>query len=142
MNARDRHHVFLAVCRVMAEVEPAEFSGDRHSRSSIDGLRHVNNHLDALIEVVRNTTADSLEPYVAEIRQDVCSHCRFQYPTGYCPLRGMGSCLINRHADRILPAIARALVELGDEQYLRSHGDRPFGGSPGWGKLNATSTCK
>src|ERR1044071_2787011 len=55
-------------------------------------------HLDQLIEIVRRTSAQTIEPFLAEMIDDLCSTCAAQEPSAVCPLRLEGKCVLFAHA--------------------------------------------
>jgi nucleotide-binding universal stress UspA family protein len=89
------------------------------------GLFELYSHVDELVQIVRRSTAGEIEPYLAEILEDVCSNCTHQDASGYCPLRKAGRCALYAHAGAVIEAVARALGELHDEPYEGVH--RPKG---------------
>ena len=84
-----------------------------------DGAAVIETHLDALVDIVRRTTAEAIEPYLAEFLDDICSKCPHQHVSGYCPQRSAGPCVLFRFAEPIVGAVGRALREIGDEEYVR-----------------------
>lgn len=84
-----------------------------------EGAAVIETHLDELVNIVRRSTAASIEPYLAQIFEDVCAKCPHQAVSGYCPQRADGPCVLFRHAGPIVRAIGRSLLEMSDEEYLR-----------------------
>jgi hypothetical protein len=87
------------------------------------GLHDLERKLDALIAIARRTRSDRVEPYLAEILDDVCTHCENQRASAYCPMRHSGNCVLYACAGPIMWAIGGALRRLGDPEYLATHGD-------------------
>lgn len=81
-------------------------------------LAEVDKHLDELVLIVRRSTATRVEPYLAQILDDICPHCPQQQPIGYCPLRHQGDCILYRCAGAIVAAVRRALREIEIERGL------------------------
>jgi hypothetical protein len=88
---------------------------------TVEGAKLIEEHLDALVEIVRRSTATAVEPYLAQIHEDVCSRCTRQEVCGFCAQRVPGPCAVYRFAGPIVRAVGRALAEMGDEQYLAAH---------------------
>jgi hypothetical protein len=86
-----------------------------------DGVSLIDEHLDALIEIVRRTTATRIAPFQVQIMWDICEKCRYCFPSQYCPLRHMRLCALYAHAEALIEAIAAALRESKDAPYLSTH---------------------
>jgi hypothetical protein len=95
--------------------------GDLAIQAIPDGAQAVNEYLDELISIARRTTAKRVEPYLAQLLDDVCVHCAYQSNSGYCNLRQSQACTLFSSAERIFRSISRALESAGDEEYLRCH---------------------
>ena len=89
------------------------------------GLHDLERNLDALVEIARRTRSDRVEPYLAEILDDVCATCGNQRTSAYCPLRHAGDCVLYACAGPIMWAIGGALRQMGDPAYLAVHGAAP-----------------
>ena len=78
-------------------------------------LTDLNQHLDELVPIVRRSTATQVEPYLAQILDDICTKCPYQQPSAYCTLRDDGNCLLYRCAGPIVVAVRRALrrIDIG-----------------------------
>lgn len=85
---------------------------------SAEGAAVIENHLEELVGIVRRLTAEGVEPYLNQLVDDICSKCPDQTVSGYCPQRAAGPCVLYRFAGPIVAATARALREMGDEEYL------------------------
>src|SRR5688500_5005684 len=83
------------------------------------GAAVIETHLDELVNIVRRSTASSIEPYLAQILDDICPNCPHITVSGYCPQRADRPCVLFQHAGPIVRAIGRHLMELGDTAYLR-----------------------
>lgn len=90
-----------------------------------EGTALMELHLDGLVDIVRHTTAATIEPYLAQILEDVCAKCAHQAVSGFCPQRTAGSCVVYRYAAPIIRAVSRALLEMGDEEHLRRRSTPP-----------------
>src|SRR4051812_9569112 len=89
-----RQQVLRAVRRTIDALLPREShpalvaaGNPRSVRSFPGGLRDLDRHVDALIDIVRRSTAGRIEPYLAQILEEICPTCQYQCPSGYCPLR-------------------------------------------------------
>jgi nucleotide-binding universal stress UspA family protein len=76
-------------------------------------LAEVEKNLDTLVTIVRRSSADTIEPYLAQIQEQICNRCPNQLPSGHCPLRTCGECAFYRNANHVVRAIAGVLD--GDE---------------------------
>ena len=56
-----------------------------------------------------------------QIMDEVCAHCPHQQPSGYCPLRRPGACVLSEHVWPIVEAIGGALRNMEDPEYLANH---------------------
>jgi universal stress protein A len=72
-------------------------------------LEEVEKHMDRLVAMVRRSSADQVEPYLAQIQEEICDRCPKQLPSGYCPLKSFGECAFYRNARPIIAAIARVM---------------------------------
>jgi hypothetical protein len=87
------------------------------------GVMALDAHLDTLVEMSRQMTANRIEPYLARLIDDVCVRCAESDASGYCPLRHVNSCVLFSRARLILEMIDAALIELGDRAHLASRED-------------------
>ena len=110
-----RNHILARVYRDLFLYCPA---GEGELRTPA-GAAVIETHLDDLVNIVRRSTAATIEPYMAQILDDVCAKCPHQTVSGYCPQRTAGPCVLFRLAGPIVRAIGRTLLEMGDEEYLR-----------------------
>ena len=85
------------------------------------GLADIEPHLDVLVDIVRRSTAPTVEPYLAQFFDDICNKCPHQEPSTHCPMRSKGKCELFRHTAAIVAAAAVALVEMDDPEYIRHH---------------------
>jgi len=76
------------------------------------GLAVLDRHVEELVPIVRRTSATTLEPYLAQILDEICNHCPQQHPCAFCSLRYEGNCVFYRYAGTIVAAIRRALREI------------------------------
>jgi len=114
LTPEQRHRILESVYRELFATGPA---GEGELAVSEESAV-LETHLDALVDIVRRSTAMAIEPYLVQILDDVCSHCPHQTVSGYCPQRVAGPCLLFRFAEPVVRGIRRALEEMGDEQYL------------------------
>ena len=114
-----RSIVLDAVLDAVARASPGAFSQGQRDRPG--GAGEIDKHLDALIDIVRRSTATRIEPYLAQILEDICSKCPHQSPSTHCSLRAAGLCQLYRHAATEVSAIAGALKEIRDPDYYEMH---------------------
>lgn len=114
LTSEQRDRILATVYRELFLSCPAR-GGELRTR---EGAAVLETHLDALLEIVRRSTAEAVEPYLSQILDDICSKCPHQTVSGYCPQRTAGPCVVFRFAEPVVRAIGRALREMGDEQYL------------------------
>ena len=119
LQGEHRQKVLAAVWNVLRAQRPELFELERLKQPG--GIMTLDAHLDALVEMSRQVTADRIEPYLARIIDDVCARCAEQDASGYCPLRHVNSCILFSHARLILETIDAALSELRDPEYLASY---------------------
>jgi nucleotide-binding universal stress UspA family protein len=81
----------------------------------------VERHLDALVAIVRRTTSIRIESYLAEILDDVCTHCERQFPSRYCPLRYENTCALFSPHRGCGRRHHRALKKMEDPEYWFNH---------------------
>jgi len=90
----------------------------------------IMNKLDQVIEVVRTTHAERIDPYVDRLRQVVCAECAMQSVEGHCPMR--------EHADCALDDYFVLLVDLVEQELAAEPNPprqpRPARGAGGIGK--------
>ena len=120
LEGEQRQAVLAAVWSALRVRHPQLF--DRSKLSVPGGLASVDAHLDALVQLAREMTADRIEPYLARIIEDICSTCPQQQSSGHCPLRRDGSCVVFAEARTILEVIDSTLRQMQDAQYLEHHG--------------------
>lgn len=82
----------------------------------------VYRNVDQLIAIARRTTADFVEPYMAQIQEEICTGCPHQFASGHCPLRQYRMCTLDRTVMPVFEAIAGALEHAGDPEYCQTHG--------------------
>jgi hypothetical protein len=112
LTQQQHEAVFDAVLRTLWDVEPDLLDAGR----TLDpgGLVELDSHIDDLHAAIHRTAAAG-DLCLAEILDEICSTCRYQYPTGYCPLRQRNLCVLHRHASRIITAVAVATRQSRDE---------------------------
>ncbi len=52
-------------------------------------------NIDRMIEVVRPTSSDSIEPYAERLREIICGSCEMEDELGNCPLRDRIDCCLD-----------------------------------------------
>ena len=120
LSAAQKQHVIEAIESTLRHECPELFQGA--NAGSAGGWPDVVSHVDELVEIVRHSTAARIEPYLAQILEDICARCPQQFPSGYCPLRHTGLCVLYRHAQPIVRAIIGALSEMRDPEFQKAHG--------------------
>jgi len=89
------------------------------------GQADLEGHVDELVPIVRRSTATRIEPYLAQFLDDICTKCPHQQPSGHCPLRHEGNCIMFRCAGPIVAATRRALREIDIERGLAGRKEHP-----------------
>lgn len=112
LTAEQRQTVLATVWNELRGRQPELFAQETLKQPG--GITAVDEHLDVLIDIARNMTADRIEPYLARIIDDICACCPQQSVAGYCPLRHDGACALFANARLILETIDSALRELSD----------------------------
>ena len=110
------HEALLQQCPDVLERSTARPAG---------GLADLDMHLDELVPIVRWSTATRIEPYLAQILDDICAKCPYQQASGYCPPRHEGNCTLYRYAGPIVAAVRRALREIDIERRLAGGKEKP-----------------
>jgi hypothetical protein len=119
LNSRQAPIIIDAIYEALRPIAPQAFGPTGTPLpGTLDELEEL---IGPLVEIVRRTTAKRAEPYLAQILDDVCTQCPHQQPCQYCPKRGAGRCLLYRHADVVVNAIAAALRCLDDPDYWFNH---------------------
>ena len=101
----------------------------RSSEQANGGLVDLERHIDQLVSIVRRSSATRIEPYLAQILDHICTKCPYQQPSGHCPLRYAGDCLMYRHAGPIVAAVRRGLREIDIERELAGRKEQPCSGA-------------
>jgi hypothetical protein len=124
LNADQRSKVLAAAQGALQTACAKQLESDTELLDHPRGLVHLEKNLDALIAIARRTTSQRIEPYLVQLLEDICDHCPSSLPTGHCPLRRTGACLLYQNAEPIMKAISGALGEVGDREYLEKHPGR------------------
>jgi len=82
------------------------------------GLAELEANLDKLVAIVRRSDAEHIEPYLAQIHDDICSKCPHQEHSHFCPLRYDDKCVLYVGVGPIVAATRRALREIEIEHEL------------------------
>ena len=117
LPARQRYRVLAGVYRELWRVYPRALAAQRTAAAA----EQIECHFDALVNIVRRSTAGGVEPYLAQILDDICTKCPHQSVNGHCPLRRSGECLIYREAGALVSAIGLGLREISDPEYTALH---------------------
>ena len=115
LTAEQRQTVLAAVWNELRARQPDLFA--QATLKQPGGIVTVDEHLDALVDIARNMTADRIEPYLARMIDDICARCPQQSVAGYCALRHNGACALFANARLILETIDAALRELDEPRH-------------------------
>lgn len=69
-------------------------------------------HFPTIVNTVRGIQSDSMEPYVAALRANVCSICRYEASDDSCKVRNEVNCAL----DRYYPLVVQAIEDVAAEQ--------------------------
>jgi nucleotide-binding universal stress UspA family protein len=69
--------------------------------------------LPQLVQIVRNTLANRIEPYQETLRDAVCGGCPYQTSSGVCERRLFGECLLSEFLQPVVEGIDACLKEAG-----------------------------
>jgi hypothetical protein len=120
-----RRHLLAQVYHTLRRVEPGLFG--HHNVHRPGGLDGIAEHLDRLVQIVRETGTPLHEAHVAMMLDQVCEKCPYEFPSRYCPLRHVDGCVLYRHSEAIMRAMARVLSEWGEmiplARYAGQHDD-------------------
>jgi hypothetical protein len=119
LTPSQRSIVLQHVMDAIAQLESGSQAPPRASRPG--GACDVLANLDPLIDIVRHTTATHVEAYQVQILEDVCEQCANQSPLSDCDVRRRDRCLLYANAGILAEAIAKALIEIRDPEYLKTH---------------------
>jgi hypothetical protein len=112
LTPAERRHLLSHIYHTLRHVEPAMFG--HHNVHRPGGLDGINEHLDQLVAIVRQTRTPLPEAHLAMILDRICETCPYEFPSRYCPLRHIDGCVLYRNSEAIIPAIACALAEFAD----------------------------
>ena len=125
LSPTQRSIVLDAAFDAVSRASPGAFSQGQRDRPG--GADEIDKHLDALVAIVRRTTATRIEPFMTQILDDVCSKCPWQASGTHCGLRSARQCLLYRNVGIVVGAIAEALREIGDGEYWELHSPSMLG---------------
>ena len=113
LTSNERRHLLLEIYRTLRRVEPSLFGHQNlHRPGGFDGIEE---HLDDLVEIVRETGTPLREAHMAMILDGICQKCPYEFPSRYCPLRHINGCVLYRHSEALIRTIACVLAEFGDD---------------------------
>ncbi|OGW90991.1 MAG: hypothetical protein A3D28_01820 [Omnitrophica bacterium RIFCSPHIGHO2_02_FULL_63_14] len=75
-----------------------------HSKDPAHTCSIIRN-LKPIVEIARAVKSSKLDPYIEELRREVCVHCENQKPDGTCPVRDDIECCLNRYLPLVLDAV-------------------------------------
>jgi hypothetical protein len=119
LTLAQRRQILAEIARAINLDSPSATAVDQVGSGS--GLAEIETHLDELVNIVGRSTATTVEPYLAQIFDDICNKCPHQHPSTYCPRRRTGRCQLCRNTAAIVIAVGRALAEMGDPEYAQRH---------------------
>jgi hypothetical protein len=68
------------------------------------------NRIDKVIDVVRTTRSDRIDPYVERLRQVVCNECSMQDAGGHCPMRAHSDCALDDYFVLLVDLVEQELA--------------------------------
>ena len=86
-----------------------------------DSERIIGENLQRLIEIIRHTRSEQIEPYLIQFLEDICAHCPYQYPSLHCARRHLHACALFECASALVAGVASVLREAGDQEYQQIH---------------------
>jgi hypothetical protein len=97
---------------VLAAIRNAIVAEQAGMDTNVDEIAaRIERDLGKLVEIVRRTNSRRIEPYLAQILDEICPDCSSQCVCGHCTLRHEGQCYLYRHADVLIQAIESALAD-------------------------------
>src|SRR5688572_15246423 len=93
LRPADRERIMSAIRQRLWRVDPKLF--DTVASDAPGGLADVERQLGRLVQIARDCTANTVEPYLAMVREEVCPSCPYVEVSGGCALRERHTCLIN-----------------------------------------------
>lgn len=103
----EKQYVLLRIYSQLGRLSPEVVSPKQAKTDG--GLQNLEQHLDEIIDVVHRSSANHIEPYIAQFFDDVCARCPHQEPCGHCPLRSAASCVLFRFPQTIVAAVQDGL---------------------------------
>jgi hypothetical protein len=119
LSQEQRIQMLAAIKRSLLLASPHLPSEPNPSRPA--GMKRIEDHLDALVEIVRRTAATQIESFAWQILEDICDCCPSQNANCHCPLRKRNLCALYGSIPAIVETIAGELVAMKDEAYLQTH---------------------
>ena len=62
-------------------------------------------YLPRIVSAIRKVSSRKIEDYIEQLREDVCSSCRYESPDGKCALRETLDCGLDRYYPLIVQAV-------------------------------------
>lgn len=84
--------------------------------------------LDKVVDVVRSTHSDRIDPYVDALRKVVCAECLMQDPGGNCPMRNHSDCALDDYFVLLVDLVEQELA--AEPTAAGSAPPRPLGRRP------------
>ena len=81
-----------------------------HGCSLGPGVCPILSRLDQVIDVVRTTKADTIDPYVERLREVVCANCDNQNPAGHCKMRQHADCALDDYFVMVVDLVEQELA--------------------------------
>ena len=81
----------------------------------------VERNLREILQIVHHYQADTIQPYLNELRRIICSACDEQAADGRCPLRDQANCALDRYFALVLETIEDVHEEIRAEAAALSY---------------------
>ncbi|MFQ5799735.1 MAG: hypothetical protein ACE5H0_13725 [Bacteroidota bacterium] len=102
-----------------------EKDGAGNVRFSAEDQCLIKRFLPKIVDAVCSVKSDRIDPYIEEIRRQVCTECEYLKSDGTCDLRARAECCL----DRYLPLIIEAIEQAEQEKIGRIGGLPPGDGN-------------
>lgn len=109
LTAADRSELLGRIQSAVQTAEP-EVGADAQQAGPIS-VEKLSPHLEDMIHITRRSSADRIEPYLAQMMEDICGRCPAQESSGFCPLRESGGCILFSNRRLVIEVIDRFMAE-------------------------------